>query len=487
MKGELDWLVMKALEKDRARRYETANALSRDIQRYLADEVVEARPPSVGYRVSKFVRRHKGQVIAASLVLVALVGGMVGTTLGLFEARRQEQAAEKEADKARKARDFLVSIFELSDARTQTSTLTPRQVLDDAEKRIPREFADQPELRAELQTAIDGVYAKITQNAPLAMLLEVRGTVQLQSSRDPGPQPVPQTLLYAGDRLSLGADGQVRLVVLSDLHQEWLRQGREATVRRKGCEPADAIEERSDDVMMTFVRLPKKTFYMGWNGDKGSAREREIKEEFEIAVHDVTQGQWQAIMGDNPSYFSRFGGGQKDVKDISEEELKLFPVEQVSWHDAQEFITKLNKRQHARRWVYRLPKEDEWEYACRGGATSEEECSYHFYFAEPTNELSSEQANFNGEFPFGKAPKGENLKRTTRVGKYPPNKLGLCDMHGNVRQWCDDSVQMGAGRVIKGSSWYFPGNMCWAGDRGRIGPTFRSEMHGFRLVRVPVR
>src|SRR6202043_687092 len=74
MKGELDWLVLKALEKDRTRRYETANGLARDIQRYLADEVVEARPPSVGYRVSKFVRRHKGQVIAASLVLFALMG-----------------------------------------------------------------------------------------------------------------------------------------------------------------------------------------------------------------------------------------------------------------------------------------------------------------------------------------------------------------------------------------------------------------------------
>jgi WD40 repeat protein/serine/threonine protein kinase/tetratricopeptide (TPR) repeat protein len=101
MKGELDWLVMKALEKDRSRRYETANALSRDIQRYLADEVVEARPPSVGYRLRKFVRRHKGQVIAASLVLLALVGGIVGTTLGLFEARRQEDEARKQEKIAR--------------------------------------------------------------------------------------------------------------------------------------------------------------------------------------------------------------------------------------------------------------------------------------------------------------------------------------------------------------------------------------------------
>jgi serine/threonine protein kinase len=103
MKGELDWLVLKALEKDRSRRYETANALSRDIQRYLADEVVEARPPSVGYRVSKFVCRHKGQVLAASVVLLALLGGIVGTTLGLFEAWRQEQIARGETAEKDKA------------------------------------------------------------------------------------------------------------------------------------------------------------------------------------------------------------------------------------------------------------------------------------------------------------------------------------------------------------------------------------------------
>jgi WD40 repeat protein len=104
MKGELDWLVMKALEKDRTRRYETANGLARDIQRYLADEVVEARPPSVGYRVSKFVRRHKGQVIAASLVLLALVAGVVGTTVGLLQAmaaRDSEARHRQEAETAR--------------------------------------------------------------------------------------------------------------------------------------------------------------------------------------------------------------------------------------------------------------------------------------------------------------------------------------------------------------------------------------------------
>jgi eukaryotic-like serine/threonine-protein kinase len=104
MKGELDWVVLKALEKDRTRRYETANGLARDIQRYLADEIVEARPPSAGYRLRKFARRHKGRVLAAGLVLFALLAGIVGTTLGLIEARRQERVAVAEFEATERAR-----------------------------------------------------------------------------------------------------------------------------------------------------------------------------------------------------------------------------------------------------------------------------------------------------------------------------------------------------------------------------------------------
>ncbi len=95
VRGELDWIVMKALEKDRTRRYETASGFALDIQRYLDDEVVEARPPSTGYRIGKFVRRHKGQVIAAGLVLLVLLAGIAGTTWGLFrEARARTRLAE---------------------------------------------------------------------------------------------------------------------------------------------------------------------------------------------------------------------------------------------------------------------------------------------------------------------------------------------------------------------------------------------------------
>jgi hypothetical protein len=104
-KGELDWIVMKALEKDRTRRYETVNALARDIQRYLANEMVEARPPSTVYRLRKFASNHKMALATAAAIAVLLVAGVVGTTVGLIRAEQQKQIAEAAAEEARAARD----------------------------------------------------------------------------------------------------------------------------------------------------------------------------------------------------------------------------------------------------------------------------------------------------------------------------------------------------------------------------------------------
>ena len=251
---------------------------------------------------------------------------------------------------------------------------------------------------------------------------------------------------------------------------------------------AQPAKPKDGPLGMKFVPLPKATFYMGWNGEEGSAKKTEIKKDFEIAIHTVTQGQWQEVMGNNPSLFSRDGKVKDKVKDIEDEDLKHFPVETVSWNDAQEFIKRLNEKEKGKGYQYRLPSEVEWEYACRGGARSEEECSYHFYFAKPTNDLSSKEANFNGDAPFGKADKGPLLGRTTKVGSYAPNKVGLHDMHGNVAQWCEDLFEKGgADRVIRGGNWRNEAAFCRAADRSYFTPDVRAFALGFRLARVPVR
>jgi serine/threonine protein kinase/WD40 repeat protein len=105
VRGDLDWIVMKGLDKDRSRRYETASALAADVRRYLSEEPVEARPPSAGYRLRKFVKRNRGPVVAAAVLLLALVAGVIGTTWGMARAVQSERIAREEEQKARRERD----------------------------------------------------------------------------------------------------------------------------------------------------------------------------------------------------------------------------------------------------------------------------------------------------------------------------------------------------------------------------------------------
>jgi serine/threonine protein kinase/tetratricopeptide (TPR) repeat protein len=128
-RGELDWIVMKALEKDRNRRYETANGFAMDVQRYLAHEPVLAGPPSAAYRLRKFVRRNRGAVLAALTILLLLVGGIVGTSIGLVGAREAAEQERRAKELAETRGNALASIFTGLDPRTEGKNRPPLRVL----------------------------------------------------------------------------------------------------------------------------------------------------------------------------------------------------------------------------------------------------------------------------------------------------------------------------------------------------------------------
>ncbi|MEH2124725.1 MAG: SUMF1/EgtB/PvdO family nonheme iron enzyme [Nostoc sp.] len=176
------------------------------------------------------------------------------------------------------------------------------------------------------------------------------------------------------------------------------------------------IEDLGNGINLEMVQIPGGTFMMG-SPEKEAGRDKDESPQHQIKVpgffmgkYEITQAQYQTIMGNNPSYFK----GEKR------------PVEQVSWDDAVEFCQKLSQK---RGKTYRLPSEAEWEYACRAGTKTP------FYFGET---ITTDLVNYKGDSPYGSAPKGEYRQQTTDVGKFLPNSFGLYDMHGNVWEWCKD-------------------------------------------------
>lgn len=260
-----------------------------------------------------------------------------------------------------------------------------------------------------------------------------------------------------------------------------------------------------NSIGMKLTRIPAGRFVMG--SPKGEAEREdgteaphtvEITTDFYMGVYEVTQKQYQAVMGENPSHFSDTGSGKAKVTGLGTDD---FPVEQVRYKDALMFCEKLTAREKTTsRRVYRLPTEAEWEYASRGGAESSK--PFHID-GKASSSLASTQANFIGDYPYGDAAKKPYLKRTCEVGSYRPNGYGLYDMHGNVYEWCSDWFSAdyyekspksdpkgpadGSNRVIRGGSWGAHGRFCRSANRESLPPGYRHKGTGFRVIFVEPR
>ena len=187
LRGDLDWIVMKALAKEPARRYPAASELAGDVVRHLRHEPVVAGPPGVAYRLRKFVRRHRVAVAAATALIGALLAGVTGTSVGLARARRAERQASREAAIAADVTRFLVGLFQVSDpSEARGNSITAREILDRGARRIEEGLTADDAVRARLQQVMGTVYRELGLYAAAAPLLE--GAVEILE-REGGESP----------------------------------------------------------------------------------------------------------------------------------------------------------------------------------------------------------------------------------------------------------------------------------------------------------
>jgi tetratricopeptide (TPR) repeat protein len=173
VRGDLDWIVMKAIEKDRERRYVSAHELAEDVRRHLANQPVLACPPSRAYRVRKLVRRHRATVGGAAVAAAALVAGTAVAAHQAVRATRAERTARADAETARQVSDFLVELFEASDpVEGRSGALTARAMLDRGAARITAQLADEPLVRARVESVVGDIYRKLGLYEPARPLLE---------------------------------------------------------------------------------------------------------------------------------------------------------------------------------------------------------------------------------------------------------------------------------------------------------------------------
>jgi formylglycine-generating enzyme required for sulfatase activity len=246
---------------------------------------------------------------------------------------------------------------------------------------------------------------------------------------------------------------------------------------------------------MKLARIPAGKFLMGSPASEPEREREELPHEvsmtrpFYLGVYEVMQREFYALKGrKREAVFTRERGGGLD-----------HPMEDVEWKEAVDFCRLLSQAadEKAAKRTYRLPTEAEWEYACRAGTTT----AFH-----GGDTLSSRQANFNGNDPYGDAEPGPYLRKTAQVGSYPPNAFGLYDMHGNVAEWCADWYDQEYYRdspaedplgppqgvtpdsfgnhylVARGGCWLDDARACRSACRFRAMPTNRYRLIGFRVV-----
>jgi formylglycine-generating enzyme required for sulfatase activity len=255
--------------------------------------------------------------------------------------------------------------------------------------------------------------------------------------------------------------------------------------------------EIAEKVPMVFCWVPKGRATLGSPNKEGNRKadepERVYEEEvgFWLSKNETTQEQWEAVMGYNPSLFAKTGADKQYRKLAEGVDTTKYPVENVSWGmicgvkgvgGGDTFLGRLNDRPDiaktfGARAKFALPNEDRWEYAARGGQGN----ANPFYWGKT---LNGTEANCDGRSPYGGAAKGNYVMRPQPVGSYVEKEVrhpwGLCDIVGNVWEWCENEYSDGR-RVLRGGSWRYGAEDCRVAHRWGENPSAQRVVIGFRV------
>ena len=540
LRGDLDWVTMKAMEKDRSRRYQTPIELAQDIERHLRSEPVLAGPPSLAYRTRKFVARYRVEVGAAAVVLLALAVGLA-FSLAMFMSAQEAQAAARAAEASvRVQRDYVARLADAVRAdqlRKQAGELWP-------------ESSDMiPKLKLWLDQA-EALSKRLTDHRDfLGRLGQVPDQATAGSSSGVATEDVGRDLTLALARVLSESNDLERLLDDVRRRQSWAAVVRKMTIadheadwsaaiaaiqadpryhalllsRQEGLVPigrspqgywefafprSGRIPKRDpnqalgfeDDSAIVFVLLPGGELSMGAQHEDedqpnydGLAQANEGTPHpvkvgpFFMAKHELTQAQWRELAGGDPS---RYRPGSDDGFKFS----PRHPVERVSWMACNEWLG---------RHSLMLPTEAQWEYACRAGTTTpwwngSRPSARAMNIADaavtrltPSPAWSEVNPQIDDGFPYH-AP----------VGKLAANGFGLHDTLGNVWEWCRDAYgsydrrsriregdgeheyTQATGRVVRGGSFRKGADEARVSRRNELPPDAAYDNVGVRPARA---
>ncbi len=580
LRGDLDWITMKALAKDRSRRYSAATDLAADIERHLNREPVHAGPPSAAYRLEKFILRNRIAVTSGLLILFLLVAGGVTSTAFYFqaeEARGQAVAGKRSAEERLEAFERMADVKRLADrVREADEDLWPawpdkiplmNEWLAKSERMLERlelHRSERDRLRSELALPPDpsngegdGVLAERTEwrfaddedqwmhdtiaklvaglEAFAAMPGEESGTPRAAAAEAADTSRGPLSSMR--DRIALAK--RIGPATIEAYRAEWSEAI--ASIRdRQECPMYDGLElpvqiglipigrdpdsglwefgvweqtgptpERGEDGRliledrsgMVLVLIPAGSFTIGSPPSEPARRPDEaqhevaLEEPFFLSKYEMTQGQWQALTGSNPSFYGPNDYSQDwDRLPRNGKLLWLHPVEAVDWYTCDRVLRQIGLV---------LPTEAQWEYAARAGTTGIWFTGSNVESLRGAANLLDQYARQNGAPVQWGIPEDfdDGFVTHAPVGRLRPNAFGLNDVVGNVWEHCRDGYASydlptapadgerlldspPRSYVTRGGSFNAPALQARSADRSYDPPEFRDVSTGVRPARV---